>query len=53
MNELIKQVQSDVGNVTVLINNAGIMPCQEFLKTTPQEMHKVFDINVMAHFWVS
>ena len=46
------KVRADVGEVTVLVNNAGIMPTHPLLKHTPQEINKIFDINVLAHFWV-
>lgn len=47
-----KQVREDVGDVTILINNAGIMPCQPFLEHSEREIRRLFDINVLAHFWV-
>lgn len=48
-----EQVRKDVGDVTILINNAGIMPTHPLLEHTPTEIQKIIDINVMAHFWVS
>lgn len=48
-----KKVYSEVGNVTILINNAGIMPCQPFLEHSPETIKKIFDVNVMAHFWMN
>ncbi|XP_015602719.1 short-chain dehydrogenase/reductase family 16C member 6 [Cephus cinctus] len=45
------QVQKEVGNVTILVNNAGIMPCRTFFDYTPAEIRRIFDINVLAHFW--
>ncbi|CAD1474449.1 unnamed protein product, partial [Heterotrigona itama] len=53
--EVIKtaeKVKKEVGDVTILINNAGIMPCQLFTKHTPEQIKRIFDINIMAHFWV-
>ncbi|PSN39108.1 hypothetical protein C0J52_17483 [Blattella germanica] len=50
--QLAKRVKADVGDVTVLINNAGIMPCHPLLQHNPQEIQKIFDINVLAHFWM-
>ncbi|XP_046813641.1 short-chain dehydrogenase/reductase family 16C member 6-like isoform X2 [Vespa crabro] len=47
-----ERVKEEVGNVTILINNAGIMPCHSFLDYTPEEIRKIFDVNVLAHFWV-
>ncbi|KAL1115621.1 hypothetical protein AAG570_005911 [Ranatra chinensis] len=45
------RVESEVGKVTVLVNNAGIMPCLHLESHTPNLIRRVFDINIMAHFW--
>ncbi|XP_063219568.1 17-beta-hydroxysteroid dehydrogenase 13 isoform X2 [Bacillus rossius redtenbacheri] len=50
--EVAKRVRTEVGEVTVVVNNAGIMPCHPFLQHRPEEIRRIFDINVMAHFWV-
>lgn len=47
-----EKVKEEVGHVTILINNAGIMPCHTFLEHTPEEIRKIFDINVLAHCWI-
>ncbi|KZC06950.1 Epidermal retinol dehydrogenase 2 [Dufourea novaeangliae] len=44
-------VRAEVGDVTILVNNAGIMPCRTFLDHTQEDIKRIFDINVMAHFW--
>ncbi|XP_076251655.1 short-chain dehydrogenase/reductase family 16C member 6-like [Rhynchophorus ferrugineus] len=46
-----KKVQKEVGDVTILINNAGIMPSHLFLEHTEQEIRNIMEINVMGHFW--
>lgn len=50
--ELAKKVKQEVGDVTVVVNNAGIMPCHPLLHHNHQEIRKIFDINVFAHFWM-
>ncbi|XP_043285438.1 epidermal retinol dehydrogenase 2-like [Venturia canescens] len=47
-----ERVKADVGNVTILVNNAGIMPCRPLLEHTTEEIRKIFDINVLAHYWM-
>ncbi|XP_011640986.1 short-chain dehydrogenase/reductase family 16C member 6 isoform X3 [Pogonomyrmex barbatus] len=47
-----ERVKKEVGDVTVLVNNAGIMPCHTFLDHTSDEITRIFDINVLAHFWM-
>lgn len=51
--ELGEKVKSEVGTVTVLVNNAGIMPCKPLEAHDEATIKKIFDINVFAHFWVS
>lgn len=45
-------VKEQVGNVTVLVNNAGIMPCRPMFSQSHETIEKIFDVNVLAHFWV-
>lgn len=51
--KVAEKVREEVGHVTILINNAGIMPCRTIMNYTPEEIKRIFDINVLAHFWVS
>ncbi|KAJ8684465.1 hypothetical protein QAD02_020257 [Eretmocerus hayati] len=46
------KVKKEVGSVTIIVNNAGIMPCRPFLEYAAEDIQKMFDINVMAHFWI-
>ncbi|XP_035703799.1 epidermal retinol dehydrogenase 2 isoform X2 [Folsomia candida] len=46
------KVRKEVGEVTIIINNAGVAPCQEFLKCNPQLVEHVFKVNVLSHFWI-
>ena len=50
---LASKVKEEVGDVSILVNNAGIMNCHPLLRHNPQEIRKTYDINVLAHFWVS
>lgn len=50
--EVAKKIKQEVGDVTILINNAGIMPCHKFLDYTSDQIRQLFDINIIAHFWV-
>ncbi|XP_077292254.1 estradiol 17-beta-dehydrogenase 11-like isoform X2 [Arctopsyche grandis] len=52
INELAEQVRNEVGEVSILVNNAGIMPCHTMLTHEEAEIKKIFDINVFAHFWL-
>lgn len=50
--ELATKIKSDIGIVTILVNNAGIMPTHSILKQTENEIRKTFEVNVYAHCWV-
>lgn len=47
-----EKIKKEVGDVTILINNAGIMPCHAFLDHSSDEIKRIFEINVLAHFWM-
>lgn len=45
-----KRVQTEVGTVSILLNNAGVVSGTYFLDT-PDELNKLtFDVNVLSHF---
>lgn len=46
------RVKAEVGDVTILVNNAGILPCKPMKDHPPELIEKVFRVNVFAHFWV-
>lgn len=46
------KVLSDIGDVTILINNAGIMPQCLMLSHSEQIIRKMYEINVFAHHWM-
>ena len=39
------------GEVSMLFNNAGIMPCKAFLKHSPEDLERLWGVNVNSHFW--
>ncbi|XP_048214393.1 short-chain dehydrogenase/reductase family 16C member 6-like [Perognathus longimembris pacificus] len=45
------QVREEVGDVTILINNAGIVTGKPFLDTPDDMIEKSFAVNVISHFW--
>jgi len=48
-----KKVKEEVGDVTILINNAGIVFVKSFMDQSFDEIKQVIDVNVIAHYWVS
>lgn len=47
-----EKVRKDVGDVTILVNNAGILRIRPFLEQTSEDIQETININMMAHFWV-
>ncbi|NWZ69026.1 RDHE2 dehydrogenase, partial [Acrocephalus arundinaceus] len=45
------QVKKEVGDVSILINNAGVVIGKRFLDTPDPLLEKTMDVNTMAHFW--
>ncbi|NXV07683.1 RDHE2 dehydrogenase, partial [Cettia cetti] len=45
------QVKKEVGDVTILINNAGIVIGKRFLDSPDSLLDKTMDVNTIAHFW--
>lgn len=50
--ETAKSIRAQVGHVSVVVNNAGIMPCHPLDRTTHQEIRKMFEVNTLSHFWI-
>lgn len=46
-----KKVISEIGNVTILINNAGIVTGKKFLDSSDELIEKTMQVNSMAIFW--
>ncbi|XP_026319793.1 17-beta-hydroxysteroid dehydrogenase 13-like isoform X1 [Hyposmocoma kahamanoa] len=46
------KVRREVGDVTMLMNNAGIMPCKPLMQHSEKEIRTVFEINILAHHWL-
>ena len=51
--DVANRVRQEVGPVTILINNAGIVSGKRFLETPDEKIIKTFEVNAISHFWVS
>ncbi|XP_072219614.1 short chain dehydrogenase/reductase family 16C, member 5a [Leuresthes tenuis] len=45
------QVKREVGDVTILVNNAGIVTGKKFIDAPDSLIEKTVEVNIMAHFW--
>ncbi|KAK7924825.1 short chain dehydrogenase [Apiospora marii] len=49
--EVAARVRADVGDPTILVNNAGIARGKTILGTSERDLKLTFDVNVFAHFY--
>jgi len=47
------KVRTDVGDVDILINNAGILNGGWLLDLKEEDIRRTFEVNTLAHFWTS
>lgn len=45
-------VKKTVGDVSILINNAGILYGGSVMETKEEDIERTFKVNTLAHFWV-
>lgn len=48
--ELVRKVKNDVGDVTILINNAGIQIIRPLGQYTPTQIEKTVAVNLLGLF---
>jgi len=41
----------DVGQINILVNNAGVVTGKNLLECTDEQILRTFDVNTLAHFW--
>lgn len=49
--ETAAKVKQEVGIVTILVNNAGIVNGKRFLQLEDEKIIKLMEVNTFAHFW--
>ena len=49
----MKRVVAEVGEVQVLVNNAGILSSTKMVDTTPEEWHRVMSVNLDGAFYMT
>lgn len=47
-----EQVRQEVGDVTILVNNAGVVSGKKFFQNSDEMIDLTFKVNTVAHFWV-
>ncbi|NXM58522.1 DHB13 dehydrogenase, partial [Illadopsis cleaveri] len=46
------KVKKDIGDVTILVNNVGVITAADFLSTQDHQIERMFEINILGHMWV-
>ncbi|KAF7557593.1 hypothetical protein G7Z17_g518 [Cylindrodendrum hubeiense] len=52
IHEASEKIRHQVGNPTVLINNAGVSSGISILDSSEVQIRRTFEVNNMAHFWM-
>ena len=51
--EAAGQVANEVGVVSVLVNNAGVVTGRWLMEAKDESIERTFTVNTLAHYWVS
>ncbi|CAL1687949.1 unnamed protein product [Lasius platythorax] len=49
--KIAEKVRREVGDVTILVNNAGIAYAKKLLDQSVDEIVRVIDVNMISHYW--
>lgn len=47
------RIRADLGEVDILINNAGLLPRVSLLQGNPEDVLRIIKVNLVSHFWVT
>lgn len=47
-----ERVKREVGDVAILVNNAGVVSGKRLLESSDTAIEKTFQVNTLAHYWV-
>ncbi|XP_033016522.1 estradiol 17-beta-dehydrogenase 11-like [Lacerta agilis] len=48
-----EKVKKEIGDVHILMNNAGVISPTDVLSTEDQAIQKMFEVNILAHYWTA
>jgi len=49
--KMANQVEREIGFISILVNNAGVVTGKYFLNTNEKDVYKTFGVNTFAPFW--
>ncbi|XP_029667510.1 estradiol 17-beta-dehydrogenase 11-like isoform X2 [Formica exsecta] len=50
---IAKVIQIEVGNVSMLVNNAGYVYGRTFMELPDCEIEQTFKVNILSHYWIT
>ncbi|KAF8351653.1 retinal short-chain dehydrogenase reductase [Amanita rubescens] len=50
--DVSRKVIEEVGEPTIIINNAGVVQGKLLLDLSPNDINQTFGVNTLAHFWI-
>ncbi|OSX59487.1 hypothetical protein POSPLADRAFT_1059677 [Postia placenta MAD-698-R-SB12] len=50
--EMSKRIIDEIGQPTIIINNAGVVQGKSIVDLTPEDIQQTFSVNTLAHFWI-
>ncbi|XP_070168222.1 short-chain dehydrogenase/reductase family 16C member 6-like isoform X1 [Polyergus mexicanus] len=50
--KVVEKVRKEVGDVTILVNNAGIGIAKRLINQSADEITRVININLISHYWM-
>lgn len=51
--KLASKIEKEIGKVSILINNAGILHGKKLLDLSDSQIERIFNINIISQFWVN
>ncbi|GFS04278.1 epidermal retinal dehydrogenase 2 [Elysia marginata] len=51
--QVANQVRAHVGDVTIIVNNAGVVSGKKLLDLTDEEIERTMGVNLMAQIWIT
>lgn len=53
VNKLKENVESTLGPVDILVNNAALLAMLSLSEGKPEDVQRIINVNLLSHFWVS
>lgn len=50
LREVAQKIRSEHGDPTILVNNAGVMHLATILDESEEQVRRIFEVNIIAHF---